>query len=165
MSIRARTDSAEATAALAAAISELLRPCDVVVLTGDLGAGKTTFTQGVGRGLGIDEQITSPTFTIVRSYTGRLDLYPLDVYRLAQLEEVADLGLGELLDDDAVTLIEWGDRILPMLGTDHLDIRIALGDEDDERVIELTCTGQRWSARQRALHTALRPWMEEETSC
>lgn len=150
---------------MAAAIAELLRPRDVVVLSGDLGAGKTTFTQGVGRGLGIDEQITSPTFTIVRSYTGRLDLYHLDVYRLSELEEVADLGLGEILDDDAVTLIEWGDRILPLLGTDHLDVRIRLGEGDDERVIELVCTGHRWSARTKALQTAVGPWLDEESSC
>jgi tRNA threonylcarbamoyladenosine biosynthesis protein TsaE len=165
VTIRVRTLSAAATTELAAAVAELMQPSDLVVLSGDLGAGKTTFTQGVGRGLGIDEQITSPTFTIVRSYTGRLQLYHLDVYRLEQMEEVIDLGLSELLDDSSVTLIEWGDRILPVLGQDHLEVRLRLGDGDDERVLELTCTGSRWSARQRALRAAVATWIEEEPAC
>ena len=146
---------------MASAISELSRPCDLVVLSGDLGAGKTTFCQGFGRGLGVDEQITSPTFTLVRSYTGRLDLYHLDVYRLDQFEEVADLGLSELLDDDSVTLIEWGDQILPALPQDYLEVRISLGEGDDDRTIELTPVGGRWSARQRALAVAVAPWADD----
>ena len=89
----ATTSSASATADLAAALAELAQPGDLLLLAGDLGAGKTAFCQGFGRGLGVDEQITSPTFTLVQSYTGRLDLYHLDVYRLEQLDEVVDLGL------------------------------------------------------------------------
>ncbi|HKY15511.1 MAG TPA: tRNA (adenosine(37)-N6)-threonylcarbamoyltransferase complex ATPase subunit type 1 TsaE [Microthrixaceae bacterium] len=159
--IVARTDAPGATADLAAAIAELAQPADLVLLTGDLGAGKTAFCQGFGRGLGIDEQITSPTFTLVRSYTGRLDLYHLDVYRLEQIEDVADLGLNELLDDDAVTLIEWGDVIAPVLPQDYLEVRIRLGDGDEERSLELHPVGARWSARMRALTTALTPWLRE----
>jgi tRNA threonylcarbamoyladenosine biosynthesis protein TsaE len=166
VTFRVRTDSAASTSALAAAIAELLQPSDLVVLSGDLGAGKTTFTQGVGRGLGITERITSPTFTIIRSYDGRLRLHHLDVYRLEQLEEVTDLGLSELLDDSSVTLIEWGDRILPGLGQDHLEVRIRLGDADDDRVVELSCPGPRWGARLRALQTAVAAWSEEvDPSC
>ena len=86
----ARTASVLETRDLAAALAELARPSDLLVLVGDLGAGKTAFTQGFGRGLGIDEQITSPTFALVRSYTGRLDLYHLDVYRLEQVSEALD---------------------------------------------------------------------------
>ncbi len=160
MTFSVRTDSAASTVGLAAAIAELLQPSDLLVLSGDLGAGKTTFTQGVGRGLGVEAHITSPTFTIVRSYEGRLRLNHLDVYRLEQLDEVTDLGLSELLDDGSVTLIEWGDRILPVLGQDHLEVRIRLGDGDDDRVVELTCTGQRWAARQRALRTAVDAWAD-----
>ena len=100
----ARTASPDQTRALAAALAELARPSDLVVLVGDLGAGKTAFTQGFGLGLGVDEQITSPTFALVRSYTGRLDMYHLDVYRLEQVAEALDLGLSELLDDGSVTL-------------------------------------------------------------
>ncbi len=157
----AATSSAAATADLAASVAELAQPSDLLLLTGDLGAGKTAFCQGFGRGLGIDEQITSPTFTLVRSYTGRLDLYHLDVYRLEQMEEVADLGLSELLDDGSVTVIEWGDVIAPLLPQDYLEIRLHIGEGDDDRVIELEPVGQRWSARMRALTSALAPWIQE----
>jgi len=120
----ARTASALETRDLAAALAELARPSDLLVLVGDLGAGKTAFTQGFGRGLGIDEQITSPTFALVRSYTGRLDLYHLDVYRLEQVSEALDLGLSELLDDGSVTVIEWGDTIAPALPHDYLEVHL-----------------------------------------
>lgn len=158
-----RTSSATATAQLAAAVAELARPTDVVLLSGDLGAGKTTFTQGFGRGLGVTEQITSPTFTLLRSYEGRLTLHHLDIYRLT-LDEVPDLGLNEMLDGDAVILIEWGDTIAPLLGADRLEVRLRLpsGDfGDDDREIEIEPVG-RWAARDRALRTAVAPWLVEE---
>ncbi|HMR96758.1 MAG TPA: tRNA (adenosine(37)-N6)-threonylcarbamoyltransferase complex ATPase subunit type 1 TsaE [Microthrixaceae bacterium] len=120
----ARTASVLETRDLAAALAELARPSDLLVLVGELGAGKTAFTQGFGRGLGIDEQITSPTFALVRSYTGRLDLYHLDVYRLEQVSEALDLGLSELLDDGSVTVIEWGDTIAPALPHDYLEVHL-----------------------------------------
>lgn len=166
----ARTDSPEETRELAAALAELARPADLLVLVGDLGAGKTAFTQGFGRGLGIDEQITSPTFALVQSYTGRLDLYHLDVYRLEQVSEALDLGLSELLDDGAVTVIEWGDAIAPVLPHDYLEVHLrfvpdaasgpdadAVPDED-RREVELVPVGPRWSARVRALGTAISRW-------
>lgn len=150
------TSSAEATAQLAAAIAELVRPTDLLLLSGDLGAGKTTFTQGFGRGLGVTEQITSPTFTLVRSYEGRLTLHHLDIYRLS-IDEVIDLGLNEMLDGEAVTLIEWGDIVAPLLGADRLEVRLRLGEGDDDRVIELEAVG-RWAARDRAVRAAVAPW-------
>lgn len=153
-----RTASAADTAQLAAAVAEMVRPTDLLLLSGDLGAGKTTFTQGFGRGLGITEQITSPTFTLVRGYEGRLRLFHLDVYRLSA-EEIPDLGLAEILDGDAVTLIEWGDRIVPLLGPDRLEVRIRLGDGDDDRVIEFETVG-RWTARDRTLRAAVAPWSD-----
>ncbi|UDY38017.1 tRNA (adenosine(37)-N6)-threonylcarbamoyltransferase complex ATPase subunit type 1 TsaE [Dermatobacter hominis] len=163
----ARTRSVDETRDLAAALAELARPSDLLVLVGDLGAGKTAFTQGFGRGLGIDEQITSPTFALVRSYTGRLDLYHLDVYRLEQVAEALDLGLSELLDDGSVTLIEWGDTIAPALPHDYLEVHLRFeapgGGAVDEaafdlRTIELRPIGPRWSARIRALGAAVAPW-------
>ena len=164
--IRASTTSREATLDLAAAIAELVRTTDLILLSGDLGAGKTTFCQGFGRGLGIDDQITSPTFTIMRSYTGRLDLHHLDVYRLDQLDEVADLGLNEILDDDSVTLIEWGDTIAPALGSiDHLEVRINLGENDDDRLFVFELVGHGWAARRRALASVIAPWLAEEATC
>lgn len=176
--LRARTSTAEDTRELAAALAELARPSDLLVLVGDLGAGKTAFTQGFGRGLGIDEQITSPTFALVRSYTGRLDLYHLDVYRLDQVAEALDLGLSELLDDGSVTIIEWGDRVAPVLPHDYLEVHLRFaapvtGDaaevaaRADVREIELVPVGARWSARVRAMGTAISRWVpaEEDDAC
>jgi len=98
MTLVARTDSVEATRELGAALAELAEPGDLILLAGDLGAGKTAFTQGFGRGLGIEERITSPTFTLAREYDGgRLLLHHIDVYRLEQLEDIFDVGLPELL--------------------------------------------------------------------
>lgn len=154
----ASTASPEDTRQLASALAELARPCDLLLLVGDLGAGKTAFTQGFGRGLGIDDQITSPTFALVQSYTGRLDLYHLDVYRLDQINEALDLGLSEMLDDEAVTLIEWGDTITRALPRDYLEVRITFGPGDEDRVVELTPFGSSWQARMRAVGIALAAW-------
>lgn len=157
--ILAVTRSVEETRALAAALAELARPGDIIVLAGDLGAGKTAFAQGYGAELGVADRITSPTFTLVSQYRdGRLPLNHLDVYRLGQIEEVLDLGLTELLDEGGVTLIEWGDTIVPALPADFLEIRIRLGEGDDDRMLEIQAVGPRWSARTRALATALGPW-------
>ena len=155
----ARTASVLETRDLAAALAELARPSDLLVLVGDLGAGKTAFTQGFGRGLGIDEQITSPTFALVRSYTGRLDLYHLDVYRLEQVSEALDLGLSELLDDGSVTVIEWGDTIVSALPRDYLEVRITFGEDADERILELRPVGASWRSRQSVLTVALERWV------
>ncbi len=159
--LTASTAAPEGTRALAAAVAELSRPGDLVLLTGDLGAGKTAFAQGFGRALGVDEPITSPTFTLVNRYDGRLTLHHLDVYRLDRLDEVADLALAELLDDEGVVLIEWGDMITPVLPADYLEIHISLGEGDDDRHFALSTVGSRWSARRRALAAALAPWLAD----
>jgi tRNA threonylcarbamoyladenosine biosynthesis protein TsaE len=159
--IIAFTSSAKESTQLAAAIAELVRPGDLLLLAGDLGAGKTTFAQGFGAALGVGERITSPTFTLVSQYQGRLELNHLDVYRLDQAEEVLDLGLAEMLDEGGVTLIEWGDTVIPVLPADYLEVRLHLGEGDDDRVFEIHLVGPRWSARTRALTTALRPWLGE----
>ena len=156
--LEARTTSVDETRALGAALAELVRPGDVVVLAGDLGAGKTAFTQGVGLGLGVETRITSPTFTLAHVYEGRLTVHHLDVYRLDQLDEVLDLGLAELLDEGGLVVIEWGDAILPVLPADLLEVRLELGDGDDDRTISLRPVGPTWSARSRALGTLLEPW-------
>ena len=152
-----RTTSVDATRALAAAVADLAKAGDLVLLVGDLGAGKTAFTQGFAARLGIDEQITSPTFTLARSYKGRLKLHHLDVYRLENVQEAEDLGLGELIEE-GVTLIEWGDTIAPALPADYLEVRFAYGEGDDDRDIAFRVVGPAWSARQRALATAMEPW-------
>lgn len=158
--VRARTASVDATRDLAAALAELARPGDLVLLVGDLGSGKTAFCQGFGRGLGIDDQITSPTFALVQTYTGRLDLNHLDVYRLGQVNEALDLGLNELLDDGGVTLIEWGDTIAGVLPPDFLEVHLtAPPDAPEDRELDLVPVGPRWSARIRAVRTALAAWV------
>ncbi len=169
--IWARTTSVEETKELAAALAELARPGDLVLLAGDLGAGKTAFTQGFGAALGIDDLITSPTFTLVNTYEGRLELNHLDVYRLEALAEVLDLGVPEMIDDGGVTIIEWGDSVAPALPSEYLEIRfhfdeVAIsvdhdGQSDDVRIIEFVPMGTRWSARSRAVATAVAPWIHE----
>src|ERR687897_1815412 len=156
----ARTSSVEATQALAASLAVLAQPGDLVVLAGDLGAGKTAFVQGFGRGLGVSERITSPTFTLVQEYEGRLPVHHIDIYRLDQMSEVIDLGLSELLDDGGVVLIEWGDAILPVLPSDYLEVRLTFGAGDDERPARLRSVGPSWARRQVSLLAAVAPWAE-----
>ena len=152
-----RTTSAAATRELAAAVAALARPGDLLLLVGDLGAGKTAFAQGFAEGLGVDDPITSPTFTLVRTYVGKHKLNHLDVYRLESVAEAEDLGLGELLED-GITLIEWGDTIAGALPADFLELRFTFGEGDDERDIDARIVGSTWSARQRALGDALGGW-------
>ena len=159
--LTARTSSVDDTQRLAAAVGMLARPGDLVVLAGDLGAGKTAFVQGFGRGLGVTEPITSPTFTLAQQYDGRLVVHHLDVYRLEQFSEVAELGLSELLDDGGVTLIEWGDAIAPLLPGDYLEVRLTYGEAgDDDRRIALRPVGPAWALRHGALLHAVAPWAE-----
>jgi tRNA threonylcarbamoyladenosine biosynthesis protein TsaE len=92
----------------------------------------------------------------------RLELNHLDVYRLEQLTEVLDIGLPEMLDEGGVTLVEWGDSIIPALPADYLVVRLSYGEGDDDRSFELEPVGTRWSARRRAMSLALGPWLVEE---
>ena len=154
----ATTHSAEQTRSLGAALAPLLRPGDLVLLSGDLGAGKTALTQGLGLALGIHEPITSPTFTLVRQYPGRpLGLIHADVYRLDRLEEIADLGLVELVDERSVAVIEWGDMAEPVLPADFCEVRIGFGERDDDRDFIMRLVGS-WIARRRVLAEALAPF-------
>lgn len=142
-----RTRSADETRALGAALAGSCVGGDLIVLTGDLGAGKTAFTQGFAAALGVEAAVTSPTFTLAHRYEGSLVVHHLDVYRLEDLSEVIDLGLSELLDDDAVTLIEWGEAIAPALPSSYLQVRLELGDAEDERRVAFEAVGPRWEGR------------------
>jgi tRNA threonylcarbamoyladenosine biosynthesis protein TsaE len=144
---RVVTRSTDETLALAGSVGELLRPGDVVSLAGDLGTGKTVFARGVARALGVAGPVVSPTFTIVREYEGRVPVVHVDVYRLDTFQELHDLGFEEVLRDDAVTIVEWGDVVDGMLPGDRLDVRLAAGAGDDERVIEIEGHGRSWRAR------------------
>ena len=157
--ITARTKAPEDTRELASAVAQLAKPADIILLAGDLGSGKTTFAQGFGAGLGVQEPVVSPTFTLVRTYPARLTLVHCDVYRLDHLQEVIDLGLAELLDDGGVALIEWGDMAAPALPADFLEVRLDyVEDDDDARALALRVVGPTWSPRQTALLKALSRW-------
>ena len=163
---KATTKSADDTRELAAAIAGVVKTGDVILLAGDLGAGKTTFTQGFGRALGVTEPITSPTFTLMNHYAARDDLTVIhaDVYRLDHLQEIVDLGLNELVDERAVALVEWGDVAEPVLPADFLEIRIAYSetdaDTDDTRTFVLRPVGASWNARARLLADAIARWSD-----
>jgi tRNA threonylcarbamoyladenosine biosynthesis protein TsaE len=158
MEVVARTRTADDTRSLGAALAPLLRPRDVVVLTGELGAGKTTLVQGVARGLGADEHVASPTFTLVREYTsGRVPLAHVDLYRLEREQEVIDLALDELEDGQRVLLVEWGDPVAQLLADDRLRVELT-ADEDDVRTIRVSTVGDAWRDRERAVAAALEPW-------
>jgi tRNA threonylcarbamoyladenosine biosynthesis protein TsaE len=149
--------SPEATRNLAAGVARILLPGDVLLLDGDLGAGKTTFTQGLAKAIGVDDVVTSPTFALVRSYPSSfgVDLVHVDVYRLDEVSDIVALGLPEMLEDGAIAVVEWGSRAVPALGPDYLGIRIDLTDIDGERRMTLVPEGTRWQARWEELATSL----------
>jgi tRNA threonylcarbamoyladenosine biosynthesis protein TsaE len=160
-----RSTGPAATRALAGVVAGICRPGDVLLLSGDLGAGKTTFAQGFGAALGVAEPVTSPTFTLVRQYPvgeGRpvRTLLHADVWRLEHLHEIVDLGLAELVEDGAVALVEWGDAAEPVLGTEALSVDLAAGDTDDTRAITLRPAGTGWADRWPRLCDSLQPWAE-----
>ena len=161
MRLELRTETADQTRAVGAAIAGLLEPRDAVALSGELGAGKTTFVQGVARGLGVEDHVVSPTFTLVREYRGRLDLVHVDVFRLDHLQDVIDLGLEEIGEDDAVLLVEWGDAVHALLPADRLDVELTSFDPtgaSDARRIVLRAGGPSWSARWQDAIRALERW-------
>jgi tRNA threonylcarbamoyladenosine biosynthesis protein TsaE len=142
---RFASHSREDTLTLGAALGAYLAAGDVVVLRGTLGAGKTVFTQGIGRGLGVREPIISPTFTLMREYhSGRVPLYHVDAYRLAGPAEAHTFGLDEYLYGDGVTVIEWGERVEPLLPDERLEFALAYGARG-EREITGHAIGQHYS--------------------
>lgn len=149
MEIRLATRSADETRALGEALAEVLDPNDVVSLTGEPGAGKTTLVQGVGAGLGSRSRVVSPTFTLVREYEGgRLHVFHLDVYRLNMIQDVLDLGVEDMLEGGGVTLIEWGDVIEGILGANLLEIELTVPDlASEERELKVTPIGPLWLER------------------
>jgi tRNA threonylcarbamoyladenosine biosynthesis protein TsaE len=174
--ITACTASADETKELAGALAGVLRAGDVVLLAGDLGAGKTTFTKGLAEALGITELVTSPTFTLVRTYPTTRDaaefadprcvrnLVHADLFRLDHLREVADLAIAEMLEDGAVAVVEWGDVAAPVLGRDALVLNFAHGPTPDDRFLSFQLTG-RWESRREELVELLGPWRVVHARC
>lgn len=163
--IECRSTGRADTEAIAEAVATLVRPKDMIVLAGEMGAGKTAFTVGLTRALGVDESdaVSSPTFALVHSYaTGRIPIVHADLYRTNSTGEVVDLGLGEQADMGAVVVVEWGDVVDGLLG-DCLTVRLSHHDDDldgndDLRDIEISVTGHRWDARWERLSHALSRW-------
>ncbi len=131
----------EETDAFAERFGTLLKPKDVLTLEGDLGAGKTTFTKGIAKGLGITRTVNSPTFTIVKEYKGRLPLFHMDVYRLEDSFE--DLGFDEYFEGDGVSIVEWASLIKSQLPEEKLDISIFHQGEQGRRIV-FEPTGERY---------------------
>jgi tRNA threonylcarbamoyladenosine biosynthesis protein TsaE len=158
-----RSDSVATTHAIAGVIAGLVRPRDIIVLAGDMGAGKTAFTVGFTRALGVSEedQVSSPTFTLVHSYnSGRIPVLHADLYRLNSMAEVADLGLREQVDLGAVALVEWGDVAADVIG-DSLTIELSHDeDDDDARDIVISVEGHGWDTRWDKLRDSLRQWSD-----
>lgn len=144
-----RTYSRADTVAVGASVAPLLRDGDVVILSGELGAGKTALTSGLVDALGSTDHVTSPTFTIMRHHsfgTGRQVLH-LDAYRLSGPDDAENIGLLELLDAGAIAVIEWGERISAALGPDLLILALShVDDDDDARNIVVEGRGPRWEA-------------------
>lgn len=160
--IECRSRSVEDTHRIAGAIATLVRPRDLIVLSGDMGAGKTAFAVGFAAGLGVtgDDHVSSPTFTLVHTYSsGRLVMHHADLYRLSSTAEVADLGLRELVDIGAIALVEWGDVAQDVLG-DSLVVSLEADDEDDDdsRSVTVSAVGHGWDSRWDKLRTSLSPW-------
>ena len=158
-----RATSLAETHAIAAVLARLARPGDLIVLSGEMGAGKTAFAKGFGLALGVTEPITSPTFTLVHTYEiasglghGAKSLHHADLYRLDRTAEVADLALEELAEFQGIVLVEWGDVVDALFG-EHLVVHLepdVFDDPDDDdlpadttRVIEISATGPSWASR------------------
>jgi tRNA threonylcarbamoyladenosine biosynthesis protein TsaE len=133
------TASDEETLALGRHLATLLPEQGVVLLIGDLGAGKTTLAKGIveGRGAASAEEVSSPTFTLIHEYGEPVKIYHADLYRLETLDEARRLGLDELFDRYALTLIEWGERFLPLIPAERFEIRIRCGFEE-QRLFEIS---------------------------
>ena len=133
--------SPDETQAAGERLAARLGPGAVVACIGELGAGKTCFVQGVARGLGVEAGVTSPTFVLINQYRGRLPVYHLDAYRTESLTELLDIGVEELMHGDGVTVIEWADKLRPLLPEHAITVTIAgLGDEP--RSIAIDCPAE-----------------------
>lgn len=143
------TNNNDETIELGIKIGNVLHKGDIICLSGDLGAGKTTLTKGIGKALDVKTHITSPTFTIMKIYQGRLPLYHMDCYRLEGLNQ--DIGLDEYLGDDGVSVIEWSLNIKDLID-ENLLIDISYLD-DEKRLIKIIANGKRYEELIKELET------------
>lgn len=137
------TSSPEETRALGKTLGQAAEPGDLFLLCGELGTGKTCLVQGLAQGLGVRDLVRSPTFVLVAQHSGRLTLYHIDLYRLDDLREVADLGLDEYLEGDGVCAVEWADKAMALFPGKHLLVELR-HDGGQQRLIQLTAHGDRY---------------------
>ena len=142
--LRLHTGSPEQTQRLGCAVGRRARPGDVYLLSGPLGAGKTCFTQGLARGLGVEGYVRSPTFVLMTRHQGRLTLHHIDLYRIGSPAEAWDLGLDEQLFDAGVCVIEWAERAGELLPEDALWLEFNYGEAEDSREIALDTESPRF---------------------
>lgn len=138
----------EDTAILGTVLGKISRPGDVILLTGDLGAGKTTLTQFIARSLGVPDQyyVTSPSFALMHEYPGRITLYHMDCYRLHGEDDVEESGLMDYVVADGLSVIEWPDRLGSLIPDERLDVEIYIS-ENDARIVVITPHGENWQQR------------------
>jgi len=155
-SLKLSSHSPEQTQLLGSYLGKLAQEGDAFLLMGDLGTGKTCLVQGITQGLGIKENALSPSFVIVRQYNGRLRLYHIDLYRLDNIEEIANLGLDELFYNEGVCVVEWAERGLQLLPQNNLLIQLNYVSKcETERTIYLRAKGERYSGLIRELKSVL----------
>jgi len=137
------THSFDETLSLGNNIGQMLNTGTIIALTGDLGSGKTSFVQGLAKGLDVSERyyITSPTFTLINEYPGRYRLFHIDLYRIEDPLELDELGFYEIIDSNSVTAIEWADKLLDEFTSGYLNIKFKILD-DQSRRINITAYGQ-----------------------
>jgi len=143
-------ESLEDTGKLAACIAKVLKPGDLLLLSGDLGAGKTTFTRFLARELGIEErQVTSPTFSLVHEYMGgKIPLIHADIYRLGENADIVDTGIDEYLGEEGVLVLEWANFLSHPLQDEFLEIRLMVdADYDESRTVIIEPVGKDWQER------------------
>lgn len=139
------TASPRETQGLGARLGRLARPGDLFLLVGPLGAGKTCLVQGLARGLGVRDYVTSPTFTIIREYQGRIPLYHVDCFRIEGPLETMELGLDDYLGGQGLCVVEWADRVLDALPSEHLLVILEYRG-DRERALRMEAHGPRYAA-------------------
>ena len=139
--------SPKATRDFARRLSGILTAGDVVLLQGDLGAGKTEFVKGLAEGFGVIERVTSPTFTLLNIYQGTLPLYHFDLYRLDEPEDLANIGFDEFIGGDGVAVIEWPDLFPTEMPTEYLQVDLSQGDHPTERLLQIVTKGLRYTTR------------------
>lgn len=138
-----RLGNLEETKQFGIGLGKLLKSGDIICLNGDLGAGKTTLTKSIGLGLDVDDYITSPTFTLINEYEGRIPLYHFDVYRLENAHELDDLGFDDYFYGNGVSIIEWAEKIENTLPKERTVINIKRGNDDNERMVQIVGFGKR----------------------